>query len=309
MLDPRTLYSLTETSPDFAFGRDDGLGPVLVHALNGFVDAGSAPRLLADHLLETLPHQVVATFDADQLVDYRSRRPAMVYDRDHYATYAEPKLQLHAVRDLDGRVFLLLRGPEPDTQWERFVAAVIQLVEHFGVSTTIGLHAIGMPVPHTRPLGVIGHANRSEIVPQGQSWPGTVQIPGSAAALLELRLGEAGHDALGFVVQVPHYLAETPYPDAAAALLDRLTDQAQIAAPRSALLEAAEQTRQAIAEQVSQSEEVGRVVQALEQQYDAYAGSAERRSLLAADDARLPSADELAAEVEQFLRTEAGSDG
>ncbi|GAB3599960.1 PAC2 family protein [Angustibacter peucedani] len=310
MLDPRSLYTLTEPSPDLAPERRDGAertaadGPVLVHALNGFVDAGSAPRLVADHLLESLPHEVVATFDADQLVDYRSRRPAMVYDVDHYASYAEPKLQLHAVRDLDGRVFLLLRGPEPDTQWERFAAAVTQLVEHFDVSTTIGLHAIGMPVPHTRPLGVIGHANRSEIVPQGSSWPGTVQIPGSAAALLELRLGEAGHDAMGFVVQVPHYLSETPYPDAAAALLDRLTDQAHIAAPRSALLTAAEETREAIAEQVAQSEEVARVVQALEQQYDAYAGATGRRSLLAADDAHLPSADELAAEVEQFLRTE-----
>lgn len=308
MLDPRTLYTLTEISAGFAPER--GTGPVLVHALNGFVDAGSAPRLVADHLLETLPHEVVATFDADQLVDYRSRRPAMVYDRDHYASYAEPRLDLHAVRDLDGHVFLLLRGPEPDTQWERFVAAVRQLVEHFEVSTTIGLHAIGMPVPHTRPLGVIGHANRSDLVPQGPSWPGTVQIPGSAAALLELRLGEGGHDALGFVVQVPHYLAETPYPDAAAALLDRLTDHARIAAPRSALLTAAEETREAIAEQVAQSEEVARVVQALEQQYDAYVGATGRRSLLTADDVPLPSADELAAEVEQFLRSETtGDDG
>ncbi len=300
VLDPRTLYTLSDPSPDFV--PDDGA--VLVHALNGFVDAGSAPRLVADHLLDTLSHEVVATFDADQLVDYRSRRPAMVYDRDHYASFAEPRLQLHAVRDLDGRVFLLLRGPEPDTQWERFAAAVTELVEHFAVSSTIGLHAIGMPVPHTRPLGVIGHANRPELVPQGQSWPGTVQIPGSAAALLELRLGEAGHDALGFVVQVPHYLADTPYPDAAAVLLDRLTDQAHIAAPRSALLTAAEETREAIAEQVAGSQEVAQVVAALEQQYDAYVGSAGRRSLLTADDAALPSADELAAEVEQYLRSE-----
>jgi proteasome assembly chaperone (PAC2) family protein len=297
VLDPRTLYTLSDDS-DVELDR-----PVLVHALTGFVDAGSATRLVTDHLLETLEHQVVATFDADQLVDYRSRRPAMVFDRDHYASFDEPRLQLHAVRDLDGRSFLLLTGPEPDTQWERFTAAVIELVERFAVSTTIGVHAIGMPVPHTRPLGVLGHANQAGLVPQSQTWPGTVRIPGSAAALLELRLGESGHPALGFVVQVPHYLAEASYPDAAAALLDRLADEAGLSVPRAALLSAAEQTRESIAAQVAASEEVGQVVAALEEQYDAYMGARERRSLLAAEES-LPSADELAAEVEQFLRGE-----
>jgi len=302
VLDPRTLYTSTEPSPDLV--PDDGA--VLVHALNGFVDAGSAPRLVAEHLLATLPNEVVATFDADQLVDYRSRRPAMVYDQDHYASFERPQLTLHAVRDLDGRVFLLLRGPEPDTQWERFVAAVTQLVEHFGVTRTVGLHAIGMPVPHTRPLGVIAHANRSDLVPVGEAWPGTVQIPGSAAALLELRLGESGHAALGFVVQVPHYLAETSYPDAAAVLLDRLTAHVGLTVPRTELLSVAEEAREAIAEQVAGSAEIAQVVQALEQQYDAYVGGQQRRSLLAAPGSALPSADELAAEVERFLQGETG---
>jgi proteasome assembly chaperone (PAC2) family protein len=298
VLDPRSLYTLSD-DVDVDLDR-----PVLVHALTGFVDAGSATRLVTDHLLSSLEHEVVATFDADQLVDYRSRRPAMVFDRDHYTSFEEPRLQLHAVRDLDGRAFLLLTGPEPDTQWERFVVAVRELVERFSVSTTIGLHAIGMPVPHTRPLGVLGHANQAGLVPQSQTWPGTVRIPGSAAALLELRLGESGHPALGFVVQVPHYLAESSYPDAAAALVDRLADEAGLSVPRAALLSAAEQTREAIAAQVAASEEVGQVVAALEEQYDAYMGARGRRSLLAAEET-LPSADELAAEVEQFLKGEA----
>ncbi|MGN6302859.1 MAG: PAC2 family protein, partial [Angustibacter sp.] len=133
MLDPRSLYTLDDEA-DVTLDR-----PVLVHALTGFVDAGSATRLVTDHLLGTLEHEVVATFDADQLVDYRSRRPGMVFDRDHYSSFDEPRLRLHAVRDLDGRSFLLLTGPEPDTQWERFVAAVTELVERFAVSTTIGL--------------------------------------------------------------------------------------------------------------------------------------------------------------------------
>lgn len=302
MLDPHTLYTLARHG-SIADGIDR---PVLIHALTGFVDAGAAPRLVADHLLETLEHEVLASFDADQLIDYRARRPAVLYDQGHYASFARPRLELLAVRDLQGQPFLLLTGPEPDVQWERFVAAVLELVDRFGVRATIGLHAIGMAVPHTRPVGVLAHATRSALVPPGQNWPGTVQVPGSAAALLELRLGEAGHDALGFVAQVPHYLAETPYPEAAAVLLDRLADTAGITVPRSALLAAAEQTRGAIAEQVAGSLQVAQVVSALEEQYDAQVGTQQRTNLLAAQDLSLPSADAIGAEVERFLAGESG---
>jgi hypothetical protein len=281
---------------------------VLLHTLQGFVDAGSATRLTADHLLAELDHRLVATFDADQLIDYRSRRPTMVYDRDHYGSYREPRLELHAVTDAAGEEFLLLTGPEPDVQWERFVAAMRQLIERFGVRTTVALHAIPMAVPHTRPIGVIGHANRTELVPATDGWAGTVQVPGSAAALLELRLGEHGHDALGFVAQVPHYLAETPYPDAAAILLDRVSGTTGLSLPTAALQAAAVETREAIGEQVRASEEVARVVRALEDQYDAYVGARSRTSLLASQELALPSADELGAEVEQFLAKQRDDD-
>lgn len=292
MLDPETLYTLESEPTEVA---------VLVHALQGFVDAGSATRLAADHLLTELPSRLVATFDADQLVDYRSRRPAMVYDRDHYSSYQEPRLLLHAVTDANEQEFLLLTGPEPDVQWERFIEAVRQLVERFSVQTTVALHAIPMAVPHTRPVGVIGHATRPELVPATDGWSGTVQIPGSAAALLELRLGKSGHDAIGFVAQVPHYLAESTYPDAAVTLLRRVADTTGLALPTTALEEAAAQTRAAISEQVQGSEEVARVVHALEEQYDAYVRGRSRTSLLASEDRALPSADELGAEVERFL--------
>jgi proteasome assembly chaperone (PAC2) family protein len=294
VLDPETLYTVESEAAEHSSG-------VLLHAMQGFVDAGSATRLAVDHLLTELDSRIVATFDADQLVDYRSRRPTMLYDRDHYTSYREPRLQLHAVTDPTGQEFLLLTGPEPDVQWERFIEAVRQLVERFGVRTTVALHAIPMAVPHTRPVGVIGHANRAELVPPTDGWSGTVQVPGSAAALLELRLGEHGHDAIGFVAQVPHYLAETPYPDAAAVLLDRVAASTGLSLPTRALQVAAAETREAIGEQVRGSEEVSRVVRALEDQYDAYVGARGRTSLLAPEGLALPSADELGAEVEQFL--------
>ncbi|MGL5858472.1 MAG: proteasome assembly chaperone family protein [Angustibacter sp.] len=311
MLDPRSLYTVHDDIPDAVqthlvgpAGRQSPLA--LVHTLDGFVNAGSAATLVGRHLLDTLEHHPVATFEVDELFDYRSRRPTMFYDRDHYASYDAPSLVLYAVQDHGGRVFLLLTGPEPDVQWERFVAALRQLIERFGVDVTVGLHGIGMAVPHTRPTGVLGHATRAELVPAGDRWSGRVQIPSSAAALLEFRLGQWGHDALGFVVQVPHYLAETPYPDAALVLLDRLSDVAQLTAPRQALVDAAERTREMVSTQVSGSPEVAQVVEALEQQYDATVRSGARPGLLPSADAELPSADELGAEVERFLAGEAG---
>lgn len=193
MLDPRELYVLAEEQP--APGEIDR--PVLVHALGGFIDAGSAGRLAGEHLLSSLKHHVLATFDVDQLYDYRARRPAMTFVEDHWESYDAPQLVLQEVRDSAGTGFLMLTGPEPDTQWERFVAAVVQLVDRYDVRLTVGVHAIPMAVPHTRPAGMTAHATRKNLVSSQPSWVGNVQVPGNVAGLLELRLGEAGKDAAG----------------------------------------------------------------------------------------------------------------
>ena len=157
MLDPSELYEIDENLP--ALDR-----PVLVHALSGFIDAGSAGQLVRDHLLGTLEHRVVARFDVDQLLDYRARRPPMVFVEDHWESYEDPTLALHVVYDAAGTPFLLLDGAEPDVQWERFITAVRQLVERLGVRLAVGLHGIPMGVPHTRPAGVTAHGTRAELI-------------------------------------------------------------------------------------------------------------------------------------------------
>lgn len=281
--------------------RSAPLGTVLVHGLTGFVDAGQAGRLAVEHLLENLDHTVVATFDVDQLLDYRSRRPAMVFESDHWAEYAKPELTLHEVTDTDGTAFLLLAGPEPDLQWERFAAAVQEIVERFEVRLVVGLDAVPMTVPHTRPVTVTAHATRPELVAGYEKWFGRMQVPASAGALLELRLGEAGHDAVGFAVHVPHYLARAEFPESAHGLLTHLSRTASLALPTEALATAGRKVLAEVDEQISRSDEVAGVVRSLEEQFDAATTAAsDRRSLVAAD-AELPSGDELAAELEQFL--------
>ncbi len=294
MLEPAELYEVTEAESPAA-------GTVLIVALDGFVDAGNAARLAVEAMREGHDVRTVARFDIDQLIDYRSRRPPLRFDTDHWASYSSPDLDVVALNDSADTEFLMLAGPEPDTQWERFSAAVGQIVERFGVRLVINLTAIPMAVPHTRPIGVTVHGTRRELTEGHEAWFTAADVPGSAVGLMELRLGEAGHDTMGFAVHVPHYLARAEYPQAARVLVDHIGMAAGLYLSTESLSSAAERAEKEIDEQVSASDEVRQVVDALERQYDAV--TAGRASGMSDE---LPSADELAAEVEKFL---AGHDG
>ena len=294
---PRELYEL---APDLQELRD----VVLVQALDGFVDAGAAKRLAREHLLSTHGSQVVATFDVDALLDYRARRPLMTFSEDHWSAYDDPQLAVHLAADAEGTPFLVLAGPEPDVHWELFLAAVRELVDALGVRLTVGMNSIPMAVPHTRPLGIIAHASRPETVSGYEKWVGTVQVPASAGHLLEYRLGQAGRDAAGFAVAVPHYLADTAYAPAALALLASVAGLSGLSFDTAPLEETAREVREQVDAQVASSDEVVAVVTALEGQYDAYRAGA-TRSLLAEMGGGLPTADELGDEFERFLADQA----
>ncbi len=291
--DPGDLYQVSPQAPELESDL------VMLHYLDGFVDAGGAGRLVASHLLGTIEHTEVARFDIDSLIDYRSRRPPMIFARDHWESVEAPELVLHLLHDADGRPFLLLDGPEPDRDWEAFTAAVIRLSTDLGVRLAAGFHGIPMGVPHTRPLGLTSHATRTELVGDAHPLADRLQVPGSASALLELRMGEAGRDALGFAVHVPHYLAHATYPSAAVTLLGALSLATGLNLPDQALREAAELTDAEIARQVSGSEEVAEVVRSLEAQYDAF--HSEHQDLLADSGEIMPSGEELAEQFERFL--------
>ncbi len=230
------MYELEFPAPQLA--SSDGRGPVLIHALEGFSDAGHAIRLAAEHLRNTLDTELVASFAIDELLDYRSRRPLMTFKTDHFTHYDDPQLNLYALHDSLGTPFLLLAGLEPDLKWERFVTAVRLLAERLGVRQTIGLGTIPMAVPHTRPVSMTAHSNNRELISDHQPWVGEVQVPGSASNLLEYRMAQHGHEVLGFTVHVPHYLAQTDYPAAAEALLEQVAKTASLAVPLRALTDA-----------------------------------------------------------------------
>jgi hypothetical protein len=292
------MYELEFPAPQLSSA--DGSGPVMIHALEGFSDAGHAIRLSAEHLKNTLDIELVASFAIDELLDYRSRRPLMTFKTDHFTHYEEPELSLYALHDSVGTPFLLLAGMEPDLRWERFITAVRLLAERLDVRQTIGLGTIPMAVPHTRPITLTAHANHKELIAAHTPWVGEVQVPGSVSNLLEYRMAQHGHDVVGFTVHVPHYLAQTDYPAAAEALLTHVAKSGSLQLPLGALAESAAEVHAKVEEQVGSSAEVAQVVEALERQYDAFIAAQENQSLLARDE-DLPTGDELGAEFERFL--------
>jgi predicted ATP-grasp superfamily ATP-dependent carboligase len=300
VLDPKALYEFTAARQDL--GR-----PVLLHALNGFVDAGNAGRLAREHLMESLGSTMIARFDIDQLFDYRSRRPVMQFSADHWESYDDPKLELHLLRDDDETAFLLLTGPEPDLQWERFIAALIGLIRELDVRLTVGIHAIPMSIPHTRPGGVTAHGTRPELIAGYEPWIAKVQVPASVTNLLQFRMGQQGLDAIGFAAHVPHYLAESEYPQAAELLLTSVSRATGLLLPTDALRVAGENVRAEVERQLTENQQASAVVRALEEQYDAFMRG--RGTNLLTQDTPLPTADELGAELERFLAEHRKDDG
>lgn len=303
MQDPSQLYQLETDAP-----QEDLRASTLIVSLGGLIDAGNTQRMMTSHLLSTLEGQVVASFDVDQLMDYRGRRPVMTFDRDHFSTYDDPSLLLHRLLDEEGTPFYVLTGPEPDYQWERMIEAVRQLIRMLGIRTVVSAHGVPMGVPHTRPVGMTRYASDRSLIPENEPVFGAIQIPASVESLMHLRLAESGVDTVGFAIHVPHYLTQVEFGDAAVAALEAVHGVTGLAIPVADLAATAGLNRADIQRQIEESDDVTQVVSGLEQQYDAFQDGRGKRSLLATELAELPSAEEIGEQLEAFLREETTED-
>lgn len=300
MADPGRFVHILDDVPELeALSTVPGEGPVLVYALEGFLDAGSAARIAVEHLLAQDQGKVVASFDIDAFYDYRARRPGMTFAENRYTDYDAPRLVVRLCTDSLGTPYLLLHGPEPDTHWEAFAAAVRTVVERFGVRRSVSLGAVPMAVPHTRPVMLTNHATREDLLVGENIWSGDIRVPASAMSMLELRLGEWGHDALGFVAHVPHYVANLEYPQASLRMVESLEVVTGLQWELESLQVLAEAATASIATQLDDTEGVREVVSGLEQQYDAF--HTEDDTLPLAEERELPTAEELGDEFERFL--------
>jgi hypothetical protein len=295
MREPEDLYELTAAAADVPPGLP------LVAGLTGFADAGGAVQQLADYFQATVDPVPIAVFDPDELLDYRARRPIIAFEQDHITSYTPQRLVLSQGRDEIGRPFLQLTGYEPDFQWERFSRAVLGLIDRFSVSGTTWVHSIPMPVPHTRPIQVTVGGNRPELIEAMSVWRPTTRVPSNVLHLLEFRLAELGMPVAEFVLLVPHYLADTELPAAAVKTLEVIAAATGLLFPTDGLREQSRDFVSRVDEQVGANEELAQLVRTLEERHDTYMAGNPLRSPLTDDEGEVPSADELAAELEKFL--------
>ncbi len=266
--------------------------PVLIHLVEGYMDAGGVGRGLSQHLMDTCAPERVVAFDHDQVHDYRSRRPQLTFDTDRWVALTDFELALYRMTDAHGRVFLLLRGPEPDTQWNRVAAAVLDLARHMGVERFVTVQGIPMGVPHTRPVLVTTSTTDPDAAPDNPVWIDHIEIPGGFSAVLEFRAGQAGFLGEGFVAHVPHYLAQGTYAPGILAVLERVVAATGLELAIGDLAAQSLATQKALGEEVASDGELAPLVHALETQYD---------DLQASGRPSVPTAEEIGQVVEQFL--------
>ncbi|MCC5951934.1 MAG: PAC2 family protein [Acidimicrobiia bacterium] len=267
--------------------------PVVVLALEGWIDAGLGAARALEQILEGTDAVTVATFDTDVLLDHRARRPTMRLEDGLVTELRWPSITIDAVSDPAGADVLLVRGAEPDHMWGAFAGDVVDVALTFGARMVCGLGAYPAPVPHTRGTGVVATATSRELASEVGFVPGRIDVPSGVHAAIEQRAAQHGVPAVGLWAQVPHYAAAMPYPAAALALLDTLERVGGVAFDRGPLAEEAAATRERIDGLVAGNPE-----------HEAMVAQLEAAQAAVQEPGFLISGDELAAELEQFLRDE-----
>lgn len=281
-------------------------GIPLIVAMQGLSDAGGAIAQLDEYLWDRSHPEEIVQFNADLLLDYRARRPVITFDGDHFTDYEPEELTLSLARDELGSPFLLLSGYEPDFRWDQFIETVLLLVHEFEVSITAWSHAIPMPVPHTRPISTTVSGTREDLIEARSTWRPTTKLSASAAHVLEYRLHSLGEEVAGFALLIPHYLANTEYPEALYAALDGLMAATGLIFATDDIRKRAHSFIEQVDSQISDNHESLEMVRTLERRYDAYMEGQEVRSPLVGEDGLLPSAEQIASELERFLAQQRG---
>jgi hypothetical protein len=268
--------------------------PVLIASFDGWVDAAEAASQAVAQVAEG--GDIVATFDGDAIFDYRSRRPVLDVEDGRLSELRWPELAIRHVA-ASGRDLLVFSGAEPDLRWQELTDDVARLCRMLSVSQWVSMGAVPAAVPHTRPVPIIVTESQPGLLggPERPGPSGLLRVPSAAVSAMEMAVSGLGTPAVGFFAQVPPY-ASVGYAAASIALLERLAAHLEVPLDVGGLVEEEQEQRA---------------------RYDAAAaGDAMLRETVSRLEAisgelgeeQLPSGDDLAREIERFLRGQPGSD-
>jgi hypothetical protein len=273
---------------------DSGLvAPTMVVAFDAWVDAGSASTLAVGALIDD-DAPVVAELDADQLFDYRARRPTLDIIDGRPARLDWPTLTIRRTR-LGERDVLVLTGPEPDFRWRELARDIVAFARSVELAQWISTGAIPAAVPHTRAVPILGTESSPGLLRGDvEAGPrGRLRVPSAAISVLDIAIAEAGIPALGYFAQIPHYVSGE-YAPAAVALLEAVTHHLGVRVEAVSLRAEADQLRTRLDTATSLDEKTRSYVTRLEEMVD---------------ESGLPAGDELISEIERFLRDRGDAPG
>jgi predicted ATP-grasp superfamily ATP-dependent carboligase len=273
--------------------EDDLRAPALIVAFDGWVSAGGAGTATADHLCGDAPASLV--FDSDSLYDYRVNRPTLDFVDGIITDLDWPETSIRVV-DSGTRDLIVLTGPEPNWRWREFAHTVADLAVGAGVVQQVSLGGIPWAAPHTRATVVVTTASRRDLIAHGPNFPdGLLRVPASAASVVERAVAERGIPTVGFWARVPHYVGGVYYP-AVLDLVERVARHLGIEVPLRGLTDDAAEQRRTLDEALEEQPAIRQIVEQLEELYDATG--------------EVASGEEIAAEIERFLRDRSqGDDG
>ena len=276
------------------------LGLPMLATLSGFTDAGSTSSQVSENIFSHLDSELVIAFNNDELLDFRSRRPVMYFDRDHISAYEPATLGIYLVQDEAGQSFLYLHGYEPDFRWDAFTAGLTTILEALSVSQFVWVHSKPFPLPHTRPLGITVSGTRSDLIERYSEWKPETQVPGNVLHLIEYQLGKAGVACAGFVLLVPHYISDSEYPQVAITGFELISAATALIFPTDGLREVNVKFLQKLDSQLTENNELARLVEQLEQGYQS-GKMGPVKAQISPNDPLIPSADDLASDIEDYL--------
>ncbi len=270
--------------------------PILIAGFSGWNDAAEAASVAVESVSESWEAKKFGTFDGEEFFDYQATRPQIKLIDGVTRTVEWPENILSATTNLPqlgGRSAILLTGPEPSFRWRSFCDSVVDVAREFDVGLVVTLGALLADVPHSRPVAVAANSQNPSLTEKlGLSSSG-YEGPTGITGVLHRVCADAEIPSVSFWASVPHYLPSVPSAPAALALLGGLSTLLDIEVDTSGLESTAGDYQDQISEAVQQDSDLASYVQMLEERYDSHAD----------DDPRdLPSGDELAQELEGFLR-------